>query len=222
MTVANHLHIPLDEYDARIRTFVPGYEELIGNAAGALRLVSAASPVIIDLGIGTGALAAACLELRSDASLVGFDSDPGMLKAADARLARFARVRLEEADFTAVDLPACDAFVACISLHHIRTPDAKRAFYAKCHHALRPAGIFVSADCFPARHAALATLQREAWLAHLEAGYGRAEAESHLASWAGEDVYFPLETELEWLRAAGFEPEVIWRRDGFAVVAAFA
>ena len=221
MGVGAHLRIELEEYDSRIRTFVPGYEDLVRVAAEALRFVSAIAPAIIDLGVGTGALAQACLEARPDATLLGVDCDPGMLKAARARLARFPRVDLMEADFLSAELPACDAIVACVSLHHVRTPAAKRALYAKCCAALRPAGLLVSADCYPAAQARVAAQHREAWLAHLERSYGRAEAEAHLASWSGEDVYFPLEDELAWLREAGLEPEVLWRVEGFAVIAAF-
>jgi hypothetical protein len=82
--------------------------------------------------------------------------------------------------------------------------------------------VLVTADCFPARDRRLAAEHREGWLAHLERSGSRAEAEAHLASWAGEDVYFPLADELDWLAAAGLGPEVLWREGGFAVVAARA
>lgn len=221
MGVSTHLRIELDEYDQRIRAFVPGYEHMLRVASGAVGFVAAPAPVIVDLGVGTGALAAACLAVRPTASLLGLDNDPGMLRAAATRLAPVPRVTLDEADFLAMDLPRCDAFVACISLHHVRTPDVKRAFYARCRAALRPGGVLVTADCFPAVEPCIAAAHREAWLAHLEASGSRAEAEAHLAAWAGEDVYFPLETELGWLREAGLRPEVLWRVDGFAVIAAF-
>jgi len=221
MGVARHLRLELEEYDARIRTFVPGYEDLVVIASGALRFVSARSPMIIDLGVGTGALSAACLEIRPDASIIGLDTDPDMLKTARSRLAGFSRVDLVEADFLEAPFSACDALVASLSLHHVPTPAAKRAFYAKCHRALSSSGVLVSADCFPGREARIAAQHREAWLAHLQKSYSRAEAEGHLASWAGEDVYFPLEDELRWLREAGFDPEVLWRKEGFAVVVAF-
>jgi tRNA (cmo5U34)-methyltransferase len=221
MGVGAHLRIELEEYDSRIRTFVPNYEDLVRVAAEALQFVAVPAPGIIDLGVGTGALAEACLTIRPGATVLGVDSDPGMLQAARVRLARFPRVDLIEANFLSADLPACDAIVACISLHHVRTPAAKRALYTKCCAALRPSGLLVSADCFPAAQAGVAAQHREAWLAHLEASYGRAQAEAYLSSWSAEDVYYPLDEELGWLREAGLEPEVLWRVEGFAVIAAF-
>jgi SAM-dependent methyltransferase len=145
-----------------------------------------------------------------------------MLEVARERLARFPRIELTEADFVSSDLCECDAVVACLSLHHVATPGEKRALYARCRRALRPSGILVSAECFPATERRLADRHREAWLAHLETSYSRSEAEAHLSAWAEEDVYFALDAELGWLREAGFHPEVLWRREGFAVVAAFA
>lgn len=222
MSVSGHLRISLAEYDSRIRTFVPYYEDLVGIVGESLRLISSPEPRIVDLGVGTGALAAACLDARPEAGLVGIDSDPGMLRAAAVRLAAYPRVELLEGDFLKADIPACDAIVASISLHHIRKPDEKRTFYAKCRAALRGSGMLVTADCFPGAEPALAAEHREAWLIHLEKAYSRPEAEAHLLAWAEEDVYFSLEREMAWLREAGFRPEVLWRRDGFAVVAGLA
>jgi SAM-dependent methyltransferase len=221
MGVAGHLRIDVEEYDARIRAFVPGYEELVSSAARAVRFVPSASPVIVDLGIGTGALAAACLAIRPSTKVIGIDSDEAMLNVARARLGGMAEVELIAADFTRVPIPPCDALVACLSLHHIRTAVEKKAFYTKCFAALRPSGIVVSADCFPGRDKRVAARHREAWLEHLQKTCTRAEAERHLEAWADEDVYWPLEDELDWLRAAGFGAEVLWRQQGFAVVAGF-
>jgi len=238
MSVAGHLRIELDEYDASIRAFVPGYEALVREAAAVLAELPAAHPEVIDLGIGTGALAAACLAVRPDARLTGIDADPAILEAARRRLSgaeagesargeragpavRGSGVRLVEADFLAAPLPACHAIVASLALHHVPAATAKRAFYGRCAGTLHPGGALVTADRFltgdPSRDAS----EREAWLSHLERSFSRAEAEGYLTAWAGEDTYFPLERELAWLREAGLAPEVRWRETGFAVVAAW-
>jgi SAM-dependent methyltransferase len=142
------------------------------------------------------------------------------LPAARRRLSHAAHVDLVCASFLDVKLPRCDGIGSCIALHHIPVPAQKQALYAACREALRPGARLISADCFPAREPVLATRQREAWVAHLERSYSRAEAEGLLSSWAGEDTYFPLDEELQWLRQAGLEPEVLWRVDAFAVIAA--
>jgi tRNA (cmo5U34)-methyltransferase len=221
MSVANHLRIDLDEYDSRIRTFVPHYETLLAVTATALGIVASRRPTVVDLGTGTGALAAACLDVRPDARILGIDADAGMLAAARNRLGKRDTVELRQADFLNAALPTADAMVACISLHHIREPVDKQGFYRRVFEALAPGGVLITADCFPAIEPTLAAHHRDAWIAHLEQTYPPPEAAAHLQSWSDEDTYFPLEIELTWLRDAGFTTEVIWRKEGFAVLAAF-
>jgi SAM-dependent methyltransferase len=222
MGVASHLNIEIDEYDARIRTFVPDYDQMLSTVVGALRFVDAEDPTIVDLGVGTGALAARCLQSRPAARLVGIDNDADMVAVAKVRLAPWESVDLRVEDFLESEIPSCDAIVASVALHHIGSTQVKQAFYGRCAEALRAGGIFVSADCFPAREPELARGHREAWLAHLRRSYAAAEAREFLSAWGGEDVYFALRDEMDWLGKAGLDPEVLWRRDGFAVLCGLA
>lgn len=221
MGAAGHLRIELEEYDWRIRTFVPHYEALLERTAASLRLVRTSAPTLIDLGIGTGALAEACLAVSPGAHVIGVDADRGMLDAARHRLRGHDDFEFIHESFLRAQLPAADAVVACIALHHIAEPAAKQRLYRRIFEALRPGGLLVSADCFPSADPQLAAEHRNAWLRHLERTYTSSEAEGHLQAWAGEDTYFPLSSELDWLAEAGFAAEVLWRADGFAVVAGF-
>src|SRR5436190_16575057 len=83
MSVSTHLGIAIDDYDRRIRTFIPRYAEMLDAAAEA---VGRRTGVILDLGIGTGALAARCLARSPRARVVGLDIDPEMLRLAARRL----------------------------------------------------------------------------------------------------------------------------------------
>ena len=71
MSVASHLGIRLDEYDARIRTFIPDYETMLDAAAA---VVPPDARTIVDLGIGTGAFAARCVRRATRARVVGIDA----------------------------------------------------------------------------------------------------------------------------------------------------
>jgi hypothetical protein len=66
----------------------------------------------------------------------------------------------------------------------------------------------------------LARKQHAAWKSHLRRSYSEEEARALLASWAREDTYVPLETELALLRQSGFTTEVLWRKEVFAVLQA--
>lgn len=213
MSVATHLGIDLEEYDARIRTFIPDYEEMLGIAAAA---VDPTSRVIVDLGIGTGALSARCLQTAPKAQIIGIDADAEILKAAARRLPATARFICSS--FFRATLPKSDAVVASFALHHVRTRTAKARLYAGIAFALRPGGQLVSVDCQPASEKRTAERQFANWNAHLMKSYNSTEAANYLAAWAHEDVYVPLNAEMDLLRDAGFKVELLWRKDAFAVL----
>ena len=215
MSVASHLGINLSEYDSRIRTFIPHYEEMLDVGATA---IPAAARTIVDLGIGTGALASRCLMHAPRARVVGIDMDSAILALAQRRLGD--RVSLTTGSFLRAPLPACESVVASFSLHHIRTRAAKASLYKRIHAALRPGGLFVSVDCQPATDAVVRRAQFAEWLAHLRRAYTPAQAKATLASWSHEDVYVPLDAELALMRSAGFRVELLWRRGAFAVIRA--
>ncbi len=215
MSVASHLGIRLADYDARIRTFIPDYEEMLDVAA---RAVPPRARVIVDLGVGTGALAARCRIRAPRAHIVGIDSDSGVLTLAARRLKR--RVTFVAGSFLRAPLPACDAVVASFALHHVPTLGARRALYRRIHAALSRRGRFVTVDCHPARDPELARTQRKDWLTHLSRSYGRAKAAEFLRSWAREDVYVPLESEIDLMQRSGFAVELLWRTGSFAVLRA--
>jgi SAM-dependent methyltransferase len=221
MAVESHLGIPLADYDAKIRTFIPEYEALLDAAAGVLIALDAAEPRIVDAGTGTGALAARCLAVVPGARVTGIDEDDGMLALAASRLAAFGdRVSLRAGSFADIALPACDAVVASLAFHHLRTAEAKRDVYSRCHAALSPGGLLVTADCHPSAAPRIAEHEQRAWRDHLLRSYTDAEAGALFAAWAQEDVYVPLPRELEILTTAGLRPDVVWRRGPFAVIAA--
>jgi len=224
MSVASHLHIRLDEYDTRIQTFIPGYDAMLSAAAGALRALDVRPAHIVDLGTGTGALASRCLQVVPDARLTAIDADPDILAHARHRFGEraAASATFVHGTFESVSLPACDAIVASLSLHHIRTADAKRGIYRRCRAAIAPGGLLVSADCCPPSDGRFAALSHEAWRDHLRRTYSGQETDQFFAAWADEDVYFPLADECSMLRDAGFVPDVIWRDGVMAVIAARA
>ena len=216
MGVATHLGIRLRDYDAMIRTFIPNYEDMLDEAASALRLVRRRSPVIVELGIGSGALAQRCVAVSPQARVIGLDVDSDILALARRRLG--PRLTTLSGDFLAASLPTCDAVVSSFALHHVRTRARKAGIYRRCFRALRPGGLFVTADCCVATDQRQRVRDREAWRAHLERTYRPTRAEGFLRAWAKEDVYFSLAAEVDLLERAGFSVDVRWRRRSFAVV----
>jgi tRNA (cmo5U34)-methyltransferase len=177
---------------------------------------------VLDLGAGTGALSAAVLRGLPDASVTLVDVDTDMLDEARRRLAPFAeRIGFREASFLD-PLPAADAVVASLALHHVHDLDAKTELYRSINEALVPGGVFLNLDAAITEGARLNALTFDRWAARMaEHGMTDAEARGHFAAWAAEDRYFPLDEELAALRRAGFaEVECFWRRGSSAICCA--
>jgi len=213
MGVGAHLGIEVAEYDRRIRTFIPNYEEMLDVVAAH---VPPAARMIVDLGVGTGALAARCLRTALRAHIVGIDADRDILRLATRRMR--GRATLLCGTFLRRALPKCDAVVASFALHHVRTTASKARLHRRIAAALRPGGLFLSADCHPARARDLARRQHAGWKRHLQRSYTQSQAAAFLDDWAHEDVYVPLETEIKLMQTGGFAVEVLWRKGPFAVL----
>jgi trans-aconitate methyltransferase len=216
MSATTHLGIKSGAYDKTIATLIPHYKELLEGAASAVDILARATPAVVDLGTGSGALAQQIAKVRPKARLIGIDADASMLDAATHRLR--GNIQIIEENFEHIHIPRCDVVSASFALHHVPTASRKAALYKRCFAALRPGGMFVSADCYLAASAHLQRKHREAWLAHLSRTYSPKKAEGFLRTWAKEDVYFTLEREMELLKDAGFAVEVAWRKDSFAVL----
>lgn len=224
--VATHLGIDASVYDVEIRRFIPGYQAMLDAAIALLDDVLPASPLVVDLGAGTGALAAAILRDIPRARVQLVDIDPAMLAVAEARVAAdpamAGRYELRRGRFED-PLPACDAVVASLALHHVPERAAKQGLYAAIHAALRPGGVLLSCDATV--HEAgpeHARIYRE-WAAGMaRAGIGAEQSAALFAQWAGEDRYYPLAVELELLAGAGFaRPECFWRQGAMTVFGGF-
>lgn len=216
--VSAHLHLEVAEYDTAIRRFIPGYEEMLARTAEAA-LVRRPG-VVLDVGAGTGALSQAVLERSTEVRVVALDVDPDMLALARGRLAPWAaRVTFVEGSFLE-PLPSCDAAVSSLALHHTPDMTVRGEAFRRVAEALPPGGVFVDADVTlpdaPGSRSALYL----AWARHLVSqGIPAPRAWQHFVEWSGEDTYFPVTVEMAAMRAAGMEPELLWRDRVVTVVA---
>ena len=153
MGATQHLGIKFGTYDATIATLIPHYRDLVHAAANAVDVVAPMSPAVVDLGTGSGALAAEIRKVRRKARLIGIDSDGDMLAAARRRLR--GRIDTIHDNFERARIPRCDVVSASFALHHVDTGRKKGALYRRCFAALRDGGMLVSADCFLASSAKL-------------------------------------------------------------------
>ena len=214
-SVEGHLKLNVADYDRLIRQLVPGYGAMREAHMALLRKLLPADrrSLVLDLGGGTGALAEAVADTLPRAEVEIWDIDRAMLGIARERCARFGnRVRYVERSFTE-PLTPCDAVVACIALHHVKDLTVKGTIYRNIYAALKPGGAFLNADLAVAATGALREFSYAEWTrAMAPHGITAEQARAHFASWAHEDYYPPLATELRLLADGGFaDPECFWR-----------
>jgi tRNA (cmo5U34)-methyltransferase len=221
-SVKRHLRVDAEGYDVQIRRLIPHYDEMIATGLEVLAALVPADAHVLDLGGGTGALSWAVLNGLPGARVTVLDVDADMLAEARRRLAGFGhRVSLHRASFLD-PLPAADAVVASLALHHVHDLENKTALYRSIYDALSPRGVLLNLDAAVTEGARLNSLVFDR-MAERMGGHGisDAEAREHFASWVEEDRYFPLDVELGALRDAGFdEVECFWRRGLSAVTCA--
>ena len=221
-SVKRHLQVDAEGYDVEIRRLIPDYDEMIATGVEVLASLVPVEGHVLDLGGGTGALSSAMLSGLPGVRVTVLDVDPEMLAEARRRLAHFAgRASFHEGSFLD-PLPAADAIVASLALHHVHDLETKTRLYRAIHDALSPRGVLLNLDAAVSEGARLKGLVFGRMAERMgDHGISASEARGHFASWAEEDRYFPLDAELGALRQAGFdEVECFWRRVLFAVTCA--
>jgi tRNA (cmo5U34)-methyltransferase len=185
-------HWDPETYLANMLEEVPAYADLQEHAAAA---TGEAARELLELGIGTGETARRVLARHPDARLTAIDSSPEMLERARAAFpeGNLQLARLED------PLPPgpFDVVYTALAVHHL-DGDGKRDLFRRVFDVVREGGRFVLADVVvPERP---------------------------------EDVVTPIDgvmdlpdrvdDQLEWLREAGFDVELVWLEKDLAVVRA--
>jgi tRNA (cmo5U34)-methyltransferase len=144
----------------------------------------------LDLGAGTGRTSHALRTRHPAAAIVAVDENPGMLDRIDLDDVHRRVARLQD------PLPAgpFDLVVSALAVHHLE-PAEKQELFARVHQALRPGGRFVLGDVVAA----------DVQVAPLSEGYDKPDR-------AGD--------QLQWLRDAGFDAELLWERNDLALIRA--
>jgi tRNA (cmo5U34)-methyltransferase len=216
-------HAP--EYTALRRRLVPGFDAFYGALVDAVALapaVGAGGPVrVLDLGAGTGLVSAHVLDAFPDAQVEVLDAAEPML--AEARATLGDRVGAVHVCDLRDELPAgpFDAVVSALAIHHLQDAD-KRSLLQRVRAVLAPGGVFVNAEQVTAADPRLAEAYLARWVADCRA-LGASEPEIQGAIDRGAyDLAAPVESQLHWLRDAGFaEVDCLYKSWRFAVYAGY-
>ena len=205
MTVARAFDAIATGYDEARRRLVPCFDGLYGAV---LELVAEsrapAHARMLDLGAGTGLLAAMIRAAHPGTLVTLVDAAPAMLDEARRRFVGVAAVEYLVADYA--EQPPTGPFdlvVSALSIHHLEDP-AKRRLFAAMQAALVPGGLLINADQILAPTPGLEARAHARWREQA-AALGSdpqeiAAAESRMA----HDRCATLDDQLAWLREAGF------------------
>lgn len=202
------------------RRLVPCFDAFYGSAIRALELARPGPlRAVLDLGTGTGTLAAMVADAYPEAQLTLLDGAPAMVAKAQANLGARAAAAVVQ-DF-ADPLPAgpFDAIVSSLAIHHL--DDAgKGSLYARAYAELRPGGAFINAEQVLGE---TPTLDALLWRWHEREARALGATDEE---WAGavermtHDRCATAAKNLELLSAAGFHDVSVHFADGrFAVLA---
>jgi tRNA (cmo5U34)-methyltransferase len=160
---------------------------------------------VLDLGTGDGRLMARFRERRPQASGVALDFSPTMLDAARQRFLGQPEVEVIEHDLDD-PLPALgrfDAVISSFAIHHC-SDERKQTLYQEVFDLLEPGGLFANLE-----HVASPTPRLHTDF--LEALHAPEDPSNQLA---------PVQTQLGWLRAIGFEDvDCFWKWRELALLA---
>ena len=204
-----------EEYDEEIRRTLPHYDEFFSRIRTAVRAHFGDTPVDwLDIGCGTGRVAAEVLQTLPVRSFTFADASRQMLDIAESRFqnapvpVRFLQSRAENPfGQNAYDV------VTSVLVNHYLDGEERTAAYARAYDALRAGGLYLFFENYDPETAEERARLRAEWI-DFQKGKGKSaqQAEEHLARWSR--AYFPkkLSVLIPLLRQVGFARTEIFCR----------
>jgi len=194
-----------EDYDRARRRLVPGFDDFYRAAIDLIRFPRESPLKVLDLGAGTGLMAAFIAYSFPNARITMVDISNEMLERARARFELAGpRFRFEVSDYGVDRIQEkYDAIVSALSIHHL-SDEQKRSLFKRIYGALNDDGVFVNAEQFrcatPERH----KFHHERWITRVrELGVDDRDLAAALERMKF-DRAATLEDQLEWMREAGF------------------
>jgi len=204
-SVEHAFDLAAEEYDRTRRRLVPGFDDFYRAAIDLIRFPHDSRLKVLDLGAGTGLMAAFIAYSFPQARITMVDISREMLERARVRFELGGeRFRFEVSDYGVAPIQEkYDAVVSALSIHHL-SDEQKRSLFDRIHGALNDGGVFVNAEQFRAATAERHRFHHERWITRVrELGVDDRDLAAALERMKF-DRAATLEDQLEWLREAGF------------------
>lgn len=211
--VREHFEQEAREFDELIVRLIPRYDEMIAAMIAAIPFAPDKPLRVIDLGCGTGTVAARVKQRFPRARITCLDLAENMLALARTKLAAFDGIDVEQGDFLTYQFKGpYDVAVSSLALHHLETDGDKRSFYGRLFAALAPGGVFWTADAALGATPALNEMYMQKWKEYMRRTMSEAAITERFAKDSQEDHPAGLASHFRWMEEAGFvEPEVVWK-----------
>lgn len=219
MNVGSSFDSTASIYDRSRRQLIPCFDDFYRAALELVPLGPDDAIDILDLGAGTGLMAAFLADAFPRARLTLVDVAAEMLDRARERFSSDgARFTYAVLDYAAGKLPgAFDVVVSCLSVHHLGDAE-KAALFRRVRAALRPCGVFINADQVLGATPAVEARQHDAWLVAVRRLGVSDEDLAAAQERQKHDCPSTLVDQLHWLEEAGFtDVDCAYRSGMFAV-----
>jgi tRNA (cmo5U34)-methyltransferase len=218
--VKSHFEDEATEFDRIILALIPHYQAMIRVLVEAIPFGRPEPIRVMDLGCGTGTVAAQVSDAFPNARITCLDVAENMIAIARTKLAAHPVVSYAAADFS--DLEFCgeyDAILSSLALHHLATDEDKQKLYRRIYGSLAPGGVFYNADIVLASNDFLQALYMKAWRRFMGNNLSIEEIEGKwIPKYNEEDRPARLLDQLAWMTGIGFvDVDVLWKYYNFAI-----
>jgi len=204
-SVQHAFDLAAQDYDRTRRRLVPGFDDFYRAAIDLIRFPHDSRLKVLDLGAGTGLMAAFIAYSFPQARITMVDISSEMLERARARFELGGeRFRFEVSDYGVDPIQEkYDAVVSALSIHHL-SDGQKRSLFDRIHGALNHGGVFINAEQFRGATPERDRFHHERWITRVrELGMDDRDLAAALDRMKF-DRAATLEDQLEWMREAGF------------------
>jgi len=205
-------------YDQVRRQLIPCFDDFYRSVIDLIPYLPEDHFRVLDLGAGTGLLSRCISEKFSNARIMLLDLSEAMLAKAKERFAGATeRFEFVVGDYSEQLGGEFDVVVSALSIHHL-TNDLKVKLMHRIYNVLSNGGVFINADQVQGSSPEIERLYRERWIQQVR-GSGLSDVEWCAAlERMKEDKMAPLESQLTWLRQAGFNGVYCWYKNYSFVV----
>lgn len=197
-------------YDRARRQLIPCFDDFYSTALALIPHQPQGDFRVLDLGAGTGLLSSLIAKKFPHARITLMDISEEMLGKARQRFAGMEeRLEFIAADYADGFAGQFDVVLSALSIHHLTDPH-KIKLFENINKALPDGGIFINADQVLGPTPHIEQVYQETWIRQVrELGASNTDLSAALERMK-TDKMAPLDSQLDWLQEAGFNPVHCW------------